>query len=340
MREVIPYMAQLSDIDSFKLECSKKYSDCENLLVLLFNYFPNERESLITRHFIASEGSVEKCIKHIERMQLWRQQSFPFTVYPFDSNTKIPVFYTFGLDSLNHPLIIFRSTLSNVKTRNIEEMVRLLIFNIEVALKRLPENVLQISMLMDREGMKFGPDYEFYRRFGDLLSCYYPCLMYRVFIYPVNYAVRTMWDIAKQLLPSRAKVVVQPISTLDKLRQVIPDSYIPMHLGGSCTYQFNAEDYPNPFLEPKSKYVPKEYNNTATAPELTEEAVEQLYNDMYANDENPSYINQESVARSYNYNYMRQVYFGTDAANINANSNSTAKLDKMEEDDAWSEVNY
>ena len=334
MREVIPYMAQLSDIDSFKLECSKKYSDCENLLVLLFNYFPNESESLITRHFIASEGSVEKCIKHIERMQLWRQQSFPFTVSPFDSNTKIPVFYTFGLDSLNHPLIIFRSTLSNVKTRNIEEMVRLLIFNIEVALKRLPENVLQISMLMDREGMKFGPDYEFYRRFGDLLSCYYPCLMYRVFIYPVNYAVRTMWDIAKQLLPSRAKVVVQPISTLDKLRQVIPDSYIPMHLGGSCTYQFNAEDYPNPFLESKSTYTPLAAANSSQS-ELTEEAVEQLYNDMHPYNENPSYFNQESVAHSYNYEYMKEVYYG-DVTTTTATRNHLGTV--VDEEDAWDEI--
>ena len=346
------------DIIRLRTEC-KKFSNYGNSISILSSYFPFESETCLISHLIVSSGSTEQAIKRIEAMLQWRQQSFPYTISPFICNTKSSVFYTYGYDTLQHPLIIFRTPLSNVKTRNIEEMLRIFIFIVEVAMQRLPPGVLQFSMLMDREGMQFKPDYEFYQRAGKILNLYYPCMLYKVYVYPVNYAVRSMWEIAKRVLPNRAKSIVKPISTLDKLRQCIPDMYIPQHLGGSCEYQFNPNDYPNPFVEPKSTYTPLEANRS-NIPALDEAAVTQLYNDMYTSveslqrikqsgvarshgydymrDEINTRINQESVARSYNYQYMKEKYYG-DISRMNGHfPSSTILVHVDEEDDAWSEV--
>jgi len=194
-----------------------------------------------------TDSKFEEAAATIERFQSWREANFPITSASIYNEMRTGKLYVHGCDSLGHPLIVFKPYLSDPKTRNIDEMIRLLLFMAEVAIQQLPENKLMFSVLVDRSG-PHKPDFEMLRLVSDLIAEYYPGRLHKVFFHPCSMVLKAFWQLAKKFSPPGADKRFRPKGTLAALRAVIPDEHIPVAMGGACKYEFSVDDFPSPFL--------------------------------------------------------------------------------------------
>ena len=213
--------------------------------------FGNLTEITIIRHLIICDYDLERTAKHIQDGQLWRQTMFPLAAMPYSRTQKESLLYCHGYDHQGRPLLIFTPRLNDPKNRNLEELFRFVIYMLEVAIKRLPSHLVQVTVLVNREtlGMKLEPDFEFFRRINEVITKFYPVRIRRMLFYPVSTALRGIWRAITAVVHGRSVRHMRLIDSLAELKEYIPDEYIPAELGGSCTYQFDMKDFPSPFAE-------------------------------------------------------------------------------------------
>jgi hypothetical protein len=231
--------ASVSDFDLLRAACTAD----ENTIDTMKKIFPELTTATIIRHLVVCDNDVKKTTAHLEACKAWRQQTFPMTSMPLSQTpTGEGLIYAHGEDVLGHPMFIFNSRLSNPKTRNLDVLMRWFIFMMEVAISRLPPNMTQITVLVNRTGSKHEIDIEFGKRVQFVLDNYYPERLFAAIYYPVSVALKASWSVMK-LVASRSYARFRLAHSLEQLRKRIPDEYIPLELGGSCRYKFNMQDY-------------------------------------------------------------------------------------------------
>ena len=291
-----------SDLDRLRQESKV----CPSSVIAVKSKFPNFGEASIIRHLMANDNNVEETINHIDKFLLWRQSNFPMTSCTYSSDLAAKC-YINGMDFQGHPLLIFSPGLNDPKTRNLDELVRWIVYLIEIGIKRLPKNLHQITFLINRESDEpIEADYDLFTTLGQLCLAYYPYRIYRLYVFPTSMMFRGYWNTLRHILPSKAPKPMRPIASLEALREVIPDEYIPRNLGGSCDYKFKMEDFPSPFV---NGYITnlEELESAggvgvlrSEAGEIVEEEeyLQDIYEDnsMTNNANNPNAINQPSMS--------------------------------------------
>ena len=231
------------DLDKLRQECHANISVIKDLC----KQFPNINETCVIRFLIVNHNDPIETALKLNKMCIWRQITFPMLAVPFSKGSN--VCYTHGYDKLGHPLLFFIPGLNDPNVRIMDEMMRWLIYMMEVALKRVPKHLLQITVVVDRSKRPINVDYELIRCISKIVEEYYPCLLYRIYICPVGYIFRGVWCVLKNMVASRASKIIRPVSNYEGLKQIISDEYIPVRMGGKCNYTFNVHDFPSPFVE-------------------------------------------------------------------------------------------
>lgn len=209
--------------------------------------FPGVEEATLIRFLFSCKSDLTETARKFQRYENWRESNFPITTASIYNELRTGKVYVQGFDKLGHPLIIFRPYCSNIKTRSLEEMVRLMLFMSEIAIQQLPEDRLMFSVLVDRSSAS-QPDFEMLRSISDLIDKYYPGRLFRVYFHPCSYVLKGLWQLAKNVAPRGANEKFRPKASLAALRAVIPNEHIPAVMGGACHYKFSEEDFPSPFL--------------------------------------------------------------------------------------------
>lgn len=217
----------------------------ESTLKTLQKTFPHLSLATIMRHAVVSEGNLNKTESHLNNWIEWRQMTFPLTSIPYCSSEEGCCMYSHGCDLLGHPILLLTPRLSQATEHNREDRIRWLLYQIEVLLLRVPSDLHMYSILVNCTGMK-AVDTEFGWRVLEVADKYYPCLLYKMVFYPVPNCLRAAWSVLQRMAGSQAKRL-QLCATLEQLQSFMPLKYIPLALGGECTYQFNVADYPSPF---------------------------------------------------------------------------------------------
>ena len=311
----------LSDIDRLYSQ-NDVVPSALNSLKLKFKYI---REGELLCHYLMCKKNELDTELHLEKCQLWRQKTFPLTsIDCYDDMSKI--LYIHGTDIHGHPLIIFTPGYNNPKTRNLEVTIRWIIYLLEVATRQLPKHLLQFTCLVNRSVGPIDADVELAQRVNELFRTYYPFRMFRFYLYPVNIVLRGVINLIKQFY-ERGKQTIRPIASLEALREVIPDEYIPRNLGGSCDYKFKMEDFPNPFVHGYITTFDEVGSSAAVATGMLisetgevmdeDEYLQDIYEDnsMTNNANNPNAINQPGVS----------VYF-MNALNHLVSTNTTSEM--------------
>ncbi len=83
----------------------------------------------------------------------------------------------------------------------------------------------------------------------NILTNNYPERMYRTVIYPAGMIFYGIWSIAQYFLDPVTKEKVKPCYYLTNVEEFIDPSYIPVAMGGKCEYEFNPNDYVDPYPE-------------------------------------------------------------------------------------------
>jgi len=303
-----------SDIEILRSQCTAS----DRVIAQVRSKYPELTLSTILRNLITCENNVEETAKCLEARNVWAQMTFPLSSVCYSQAIPGKCFlYAHGTDTTGHPLVIFNASLHNPASRNIEECCRWVTYMFEVALARLPSDKVMFSILWNRSNLGFSTDIEFGRRVKSILDNYYPNRVHNLIFYPISRSLKSLWGIVKGVL-RRSYSKVRLARNIDQLRTYIPDKFIPVNIGGSCSYQFDMIDYPSPHTD---TYLSMEAS-------MNGEAVddETLLNDMYMPESTDELdircMNQASVGcRFVNMRTYSNIVHEPSAADIDAEAN-------------------
>lgn len=110
------------------------------------------------------------------------------------------------------------------------------------------KKVTRFTVLFNRHGADINNvDIEVMKIFSTILQVNYPETLSTAIIHPVNWIFYSVFNIAKFFLDVNTRQKIHPVIDIQGVREFIDDEYIPVELGGTCTYQFNPDDYEDPF---------------------------------------------------------------------------------------------
>lgn len=68
-------------------------------------------------------------------------------------------------------------------------------------------------------------------------------------MYPSGVLFWTLWNVVKIFLDPVTRQKVSPVVYFYGVQEFIADEHIPVAMGGKCTYEFNADDFVDPYPE-------------------------------------------------------------------------------------------
>jgi len=215
--------------------------------VAMRTMFPDQDDQTIARFLIARNGNVEKASVLLKEDVEWRAANLP--VYKQSCLNEIAKgkLYLHGTDKEGHPLLIWRVRFNFPKERDVDEMGRMVLWWLNQAVERMTPDKSKVTVLMDRSGFtQENSDMEFMRHMSPIMQNHFPERMHRVVVYPSGFVFYGLWNIAKWFLDPVTQQKVKPVLLLAGVQEYIEDEFIPVEMGGTCTYQFNHEDYSDP----------------------------------------------------------------------------------------------
>jgi hypothetical protein len=149
-----------------------------------------------------------------------------------------------GFDLEGHPVVVYRAKLQFPGDRNLDEMVNMCIWWAEKVISLLPSDKSKATILIDRidAGMQ-NSDIEFVRAMAGVFQNNYPERLHRAIVYPSGIIFYTFWNLIKWFLDPVTQQKVQPVLTLAGVTEFIDPQYVPKHMGGQSSYEFNQNQY-------------------------------------------------------------------------------------------------
>jgi len=217
--------------------------------------FPEVDTVTLARFLIARDGDVAKATELLKGHLEWKKTNWPPLKSSCLTEFKKGRSYVRGVDKEGHPLIIFHSYLHDPKDRDLEELGRMVVFNMETALSRMPKGKTKTTVLINRMNTTHSADMEFMKHFTKIMQDNYPETSCRTIVYPSGIVFYGIWQIAQLFLDPVTRGKVKPVMYLSGVQEFIDNENIPAICGGSDTYEFNEADYPDPYPAPGVKII-------------------------------------------------------------------------------------
>lgn len=223
------------DIPSKDVNRSKFTIDNHNELK---KSFPQLDDTTIARYLIARNNDLEKATELLTKAQKWKAARYPVLKADCTDELSIGKMYTHGVDKDGHPLLIFRGTLHDPKTRNLESMARMVLWMTEQTIARLPADKSQFTILFDRTNSGIAnQDLEFVKAFSKLFQDQHPERLHRAIVYPSGMVFWSLWNIVKWFIDPNTRNKVAAVVYLAGVQEFVDDDNIPGHMVRSNNYQ-------------------------------------------------------------------------------------------------------
>lgn len=155
-----------------------------------------------------------------------------------------------GVDKQGLPIIVWNVRLHDGKNRDLAALTRLSMWWIEYALSKLPADKSKITVIMNRIDFRSeNQDIEFCKRLADIFSNNYPERLRMVVVYPSGLVFYGLWAIVKLFLDPVTQKKVLPCVYFVGVQDHIDDAWIPENMGGKDSYEFNFDDFADPYPE-------------------------------------------------------------------------------------------
>lgn len=214
-------------------------------LIKLRERFPSEDDTTIARFLIARSNDLEKATAMLQAKVTWRLTNGPVRKAECIGELKSGKLYVHGTDLEGHPLLVFRTQYNDANTRNLQEAGLLMRYISDVAISRMGSTKSKYTILIDRTNhAKNNTDMDLVKELSQSFQDYYPETMFNCVLYPSDFIFYSVWNIVKWFLDPVTRAKVNPCMRLNGVRGYIADEFIPVSMGGSCTYEFDADDYP------------------------------------------------------------------------------------------------
>lgn len=193
--------------------------------------FPDEPDETVARFLIARKYDVEKAIEMLTNHIRWRAANFPVYKDSVLDELKKGICYQHGVDKLGHPLFIFTPLLNDPKSRNLDAMIRSILWWIQYGISKLPENKSKFTVLVNRHGSnQSNADFELGKALSKIMNDNFPEQCYMFIAHPINVVFYTIWAIAKLFLDPVTQQRVKPIVYQAAIQDIIDPMYIPIQM--------------------------------------------------------------------------------------------------------------
>eukprot|EP00349_Pseudokeronopsis_sp_Brazil_P006057 CAMPEP_0202966760 /NCGR_PEP_ID=MMETSP1396-20130829/11317_1 /ASSEMBLY_ACC=CAM_ASM_000872 /TAXON_ID= /ORGANISM="Pseudokeronopsis sp., Strain Brazil" /LENGTH=260 /DNA_ID=CAMNT_0049690993 /DNA_START=17 /DNA_END=799 /DNA_ORIENTATION=+ len=220
-----------------------KYS-YENLLVMR-QRFPGRQDEELARFLIARKNDVDKASAQLEKRISFESDFLPVKKIDCGNEFNPGKLYAHGTDKEGRPLLIWSVRNNIAAERDMEKVVKLLVWWVEyTARKLLPPNISKYTLLMDRSCFKQeNADLDLMKHVSATLQDMYPERVKRIVIHPADLVFYTLWNIGKWFLDPVTREKVQPMLYFYGVEQFIDKKFIPRAMGGECDYVYNPDDF-------------------------------------------------------------------------------------------------
>jgi len=223
-----------------------KYS--EDKLAKMKERFPDVDNDTLARYLIARNNKMKNAIPLLQGADAWRSVWRPILKEDCINEIMKGKIYVRGVDKEGRPLLIIRARFHDPKNRTIDEMAKMVMWWTEQVISRLPDDKSKYTILLDRSDAGISnQDLEFMRCFSQLFQRLYPERLNRAIVYPSSVVFWTVWNIAKLFLDPVTRNKVCPCMYFYGVQEWIADEHIPANMGGKSTYEFNHEEYSDPY---------------------------------------------------------------------------------------------
>eukprot|EP01038_Epipyxis_sp_PR26KG_P004551 gene4551-6423_t len=230
-----------TDIDSSKFTV-------ENFINLK-SQFPNETDDLIAIYLCAKQNDISKAVALLTKRQIFLSSiHYPILKMSCMNEMEVGKLYINGTDKEGHPLFIWHAKKNIMKDRDLEERMKLVLWWCEYMISFLPDNRTKFTVLIDRtDQTPANIDLEFIQLFAKHFQDLYPERLHRAIVHPTGLVFYGIWSAAKLFFDPITRDKVCPMLMQIGIKDFIEDEFIPVHMGGSSTYQYDPEDFPEPY---------------------------------------------------------------------------------------------
>jgi len=215
----------------------------------LHQSLPNLDADTLARYLIARKNKVKASTKLLTTAESWRSQHWPVLKQDCINEINKGKIYVKGTDKDGRALLIFRTRFHDARNRDPEEMAKMVMWWTEQAIKELPSDKSKFSILFDRTDAPNTQDFEFVKYFAKLFQDAYPERLGKLVVYPSGVVFWSIWNIIKWFLDPVTRQKVLPCVYFYGVQEHIADEHIPVIMGGKSTYEFNANDWVDPYPE-------------------------------------------------------------------------------------------
>lgn len=233
-------------------ELEIKSIDIDRSLITIENHnalkalFSDCDDDTIARYLIARNNDLAKSTELLTKAKAWKTKHMPVLKRDFLPELQGKI-YVHGTDREGRPLLIFRPSLHDAATRDLETMAKSVMWWAEYAVSKIPDNKSKFTVIIDRDGAGWGQDIEFLKSFTKLFQDQYPERLYRAIVVPTNFVFWSIWKIASVFLHPVTRQKVVTLVFQSALSEYIDPEFIPVRLGGNSQYEFNSSDYEDPY---------------------------------------------------------------------------------------------
>lgn len=213
--------------------------------------FPELNDTTIAKFYFARNGDLTKIIDMIKASMEWRKTfNFPVLKSSIPNEIKSGKLYFHGHDKEGHPLIVYTVALSKPSERDLDEAIRHLVWWVEYMLKNSLKTVSKVTVIFNRNDFKQeNVDMEVMKAASNVLQNNYPEILLRTIVYPSGLIFYGLWNIIKFFLDPVTQSKVKPVIYLAGVQEFVDDEYIPVSMGGTCTYVYDHNDFLDPVEE-------------------------------------------------------------------------------------------
>eukprot|EP01039_Chlorochromonas_danica_P007570 gene7572-8370_t len=208
--------------------------------------FPEVDDTTIARYLIARNNDLERAKEFLGKALQWRSRRWPVLKEECVNALKKGVLFVHGHDKEGHPILHVNPYLHDVNTRDIEETAKAAMWWMEYAISQLPEDKSKFTILINRSGGGNG-DIEFSRHFSKLFQDQHPERLHRAIIYPSGLIFWGIFNVVKWFFDPVTRNKAAPVLYLSGVQEFIDDEHIPANMGGKSTFEFNLDDYQDPY---------------------------------------------------------------------------------------------
>jgi len=217
-------------------ELNIKSNDINQSLITIENHnalkalFPNLEDDTIARYLIARNNDLAKSTELLTKARNWREKHIPVLKRDAESELNVGKLYIHGTDREGRPLIYFRSCLYDPNTRDIDKMARSVVWWMEMAIKRLPDDKTKFTVIIDRDGASMNNDLEFFKKFASLFQDQYPERLHRCIVVPANVVFWSVWQIVSVFMHPVTREKVKTLMWQSALTEYVDPEFIPKRL--------------------------------------------------------------------------------------------------------------